>query len=106
MSPELEDGLDPLFPRGETELLEAGDLGLGEVLVPELGEGRPAPEREGLPQGFRGGLGLASCERAAPFVELGAERLCVEHSGLATQAIAVPVRLERAARRAEAGSKP
>ena len=106
VSPQLEDGLDPLLPRGETELLEAGDLGLGEVLVPELGEGRPAPKREGLSQGFGGSLGLASRERAPPFVELGAERLCVELSGLHTKAIAVPVGLERAARRAEAGPKP
>ena len=44
---ELEVGVDPLLERGEPLLLEAGALGACERRV-ELGERRPAPERERL----------------------------------------------------------
>ena len=48
VSPQLEVGLDALLLGREPQLLEAGDLGLREVLVPELGERRAAPERQSL----------------------------------------------------------
>ena len=38
--------LDPFLETRETELVQAGDLGLGEALVCELGEGRPTPQRQ------------------------------------------------------------
>src|SRR6266542_108493 len=42
--------LDSLLQRGQVQLLQAGDLGLGEALVAEVGERRTAPERERLLQ--------------------------------------------------------
>jgi hypothetical protein len=41
-------GFDALFERRESEFFEARDLGLGERLVRELRQRRPAPERERL----------------------------------------------------------
>ena len=43
---ELDLGLEPVFKRRQAELLEPRDLLLQERLVGEIGEGRPAPERE------------------------------------------------------------
>ena len=45
---ELELGRDALLERAEAQLLEPGDLRLGERLVRELRECRPAPERQCL----------------------------------------------------------
>ena len=39
---------DPLLERAEPKLLEAADLRLGERLVCEVGERRPAPETESI----------------------------------------------------------
>ena len=50
MAPELGIGADPLLARDEPQLLEPADLGLGEVVVGQVGERRPAPERECLAQ--------------------------------------------------------
>jgi hypothetical protein len=41
-------GVDPLLERGDPHLLHPRDLGLGESLVREVGERRPAPQRERL----------------------------------------------------------
>jgi hypothetical protein len=42
--------LQPVFKRGEPQLLESVDLLLRERLVREVGQGRPAPEGERLLQ--------------------------------------------------------
>ncbi len=47
---EVELGLNAVFLGFETELVEPRDLGLREVLVSELRQGWPAPERERLVQ--------------------------------------------------------
>ena len=47
---EGEVGLDPLLQADQAQLLEPRDLGLGEGLVAEVGEGRPPPQRQGGPQ--------------------------------------------------------
>ena len=61
---EVELGLDPLLHRREAELVEAIGLRAGPRLVGEVGERRPAPQRERLAQRLgpcgrveRGGLG-------------------------------------------------
>ena len=43
---ELDLGLQPILERGQPELVEPGDLVLEERLEREIGERRPAPERE------------------------------------------------------------
>ena len=46
VAPERQVGLDPLLDRHQPELLQGGDLPLGEGLVGELGQGRPAPQAQ------------------------------------------------------------
>lgn len=43
-------GVDPVLKTGQAELLQTGDLSLGEALVGKLAEGRAPPEGERLPQ--------------------------------------------------------
>ena len=50
MAPELGVGADSLLARDEAQLLEPADLGLREVVVGQVGECRPPPERECLTQ--------------------------------------------------------
>ena len=45
---ELQVGVDPVLERAEAKLLQARDRALGERLVGELRERRPAPQRERL----------------------------------------------------------
>ena len=40
--------VDPLLEAAQVELVQSGDLALGEVRIGELGQGRPAPELERL----------------------------------------------------------
>src|SRR5581483_3199149 len=56
MLPELEIGLDPALDRQRAKLFQASDRGLGERLVDEVGERRPAPERKRLTKFLRGAL--------------------------------------------------
>jgi hypothetical protein len=48
VAPPGEVALDPLLETGEAKLLQTLDLCLGEALIGELGQRRPAPERERL----------------------------------------------------------
>ena len=63
---EREVGVDPLLERGQTELLEPSDLRLGERLVREVGEGRPAPERERVTEPIGCQLRVVPAERLPP----------------------------------------
>jgi hypothetical protein len=47
-------GIDPRLQGSHPSLLEAGDLGLGEVLIPEVRKGGPTPEPKRLAQQPRG----------------------------------------------------
>jgi hypothetical protein len=46
VAPKRKVGLNPLLEHGAAALLEARDLGPGEVVVGEIGQRRPAPQRE------------------------------------------------------------
>ena len=62
--PELGVGADPLLARDKAQLLEPADLGLGEVVVGQVGERRPPPESECLAQRRRALLRLGrACVR-------------------------------------------
>jgi len=50
MSAEREVGFDPLLERSQPDLLETHDLSLGEVLVGEIHQRRPAPQAESFLQ--------------------------------------------------------
>lgn len=103
---ELELGLDPLLPGGESELVESRDLRLREVRVAELQERRATPEGERLSQLLGRALGLAA--RAGPprLLERVAEDVAVERAALDAEAVSLAARLERSTRRAEGRAQP
>ena len=49
-------GVDPLLERGQPQLLQPHDLRLGERLIREVRERRPAPQRQRLAQHLRRAL--------------------------------------------------
>jgi hypothetical protein len=74
---EREIALDPLLQRLQPKPVEPLDLGLRPALVGELGQRRPSPEREGLPEQHvrlrgRGGPGLSHELLEAVQVQRGA----------------------------------
>ena len=69
MVAERQVGVDAIFGRGETKLLQSGDLAPCECLVPELGQRLPAPERKRLAQARR------PLVRIVPLSRLRDERL-------------------------------
>ena len=91
---EREVGVDPLLERGQAELLEASDLRLGERLVREVGEGRPAPERERVTEPIGCQLRVVPAERLSSLLEPALERGGVERLGSDAQDVSVPVRFE------------
>ena len=64
MASEEEIGVDALFERSLAQLLEPADLGLGERLVGEIGERRPAPQAERFPK-IVAAVSSSRIERAA-----------------------------------------
>ena len=66
--------LDPLLDRGQTQLLEPGDLRLGERLVGEVGKRRAAPERQRLGRQLQRPLGLPAASARAPFLSQASKR--------------------------------
>ena len=59
---EREVGVDTLLDRGQAQLLETGDVGLGERLVGEIRKRGPAPEGERLAQRSLGSRRIAAFE--------------------------------------------
>ena len=104
VAPEREIGFDPLFQRCEPKLVETGDLGLREVRVPELDEGRPTPERKRIAEQVGRRRGFALRERSASFLEAHAKRGRVELVGLEVEPVPVSVGLEGAAGGAQRAS--
>ena len=78
MRTERQVGLDALFEAGQSQLLEAGDLALRERLVGEVGQRRPAPERERLAQLGGGARGIAAGERSPTLFEEALEPVSVQ----------------------------
>jgi len=78
VSGEREVGLHALFQRGEAQLLEPGDVALGERFVRDVGERRPSPEGEGLAKDCGRMIGVACCQLAAPLGDEPLEALEVE----------------------------
>jgi hypothetical protein len=80
---ELELGVDQLLERGEPQLVQACDLGLGERLVGEVVERPTAPQRQSLLEHRRGGRGASRCQLGPalgeePLEPVGVERLRIE----------------------------
>ena len=65
---EREVGVHAPLDRGHAQLLEPGDVGLGERLVGEIRERRPAPEGKGLAQHSLGSRRIAIFERRAALI--------------------------------------
>jgi hypothetical protein len=58
-------GLDPLLEGHKMQLLQAGNRSLREWFIGEVGQRRPAPERERLTQDVRCLPRQTRCERVA-----------------------------------------
>ena len=80
-------GVDPVLHRGDPQLGEPGDLGLGERVVGELLVGVPAPERERLAQDERR-RGRVGIRQPAPLVHQRLETHRVDVVGLDHQHVA------------------
>ena len=91
MAAEREVGIDPSLQAGQAELLQAGDLGLREGLVAEVGEGLATPERQRLAQRVRRFVGPSLVELPPRLVEELLEQLAVALLG--SDAKQVPGRL-------------
>ena len=91
---ECELGVEPLLERAQPQFLETGDLGLGEVVVGEVGEGLAAPELECLPdRGLRAGR-ISAGEPFSSLLQQRSEAIAVELTRLDDQEVAVPARLQ------------
>ena len=77
----------PVLEHRQPQLLQAGDLPLGEALVREVGEGRAAPHLERLSQLRRGAVAVAGGERLAPLCRGALEAVEVELPRLEPQLI-------------------
>ena len=91
MAAEREVGVDPCLQAGQAEFLQAGDLGLREGLVAEVGEGLAAPERQRLAQGVRCFARVSAIHVAPRLVEVLLEEVTVVLLG--SDAKQVPGRL-------------
>jgi hypothetical protein len=75
---ELQVGGDSPLERGQPELLQAADRGLGERVVGEVRQRRPSPQRERLPQVLGSRASVAAFELARSGVDHALEALRVE----------------------------
>src|SRR5690242_21912602 len=85
---ECEVCLHSLFERAELELLEAADLRLREILVSELRQGRPPPERVRLAELLGRRTGVSARERAPRLAEELLEAVGIDLAGLHLQDVA------------------
>src|SRR6266511_1099771 len=84
-------GLDPILGRSEPQLLEARDLGLRKLLVPDVDERRPPPEGERLSEEL-GSLAVGLLlERGRPLGGEPLESLRVELVRLDVKTVSEPV---------------
>ena len=88
-------GVEPVLLGRPAGLLEAGDLGAGEAVAGDVGQGRPAPDGEGGLQGVRGQRRLVAGQLGAAG---GGERLepfGVELAGVQLEHVPRRPRLQR-----------
>ena len=89
---EGEIGLDLLLERGDAQLVQALDLGLGERLVGDIGQGGAAPQRESALERAGGLLRAAGGELAATLGDELLEPVRVDPLTIERQPIAALVR--------------
>ena len=87
MAAEREVGVDPSLQAGQAELLQAGDLGLREGLVAEVGEGLATPKRQRLAQGVRCFVCVSAIHVAPRLVEEPLEQVAVALLGSDTKQV-------------------
>ena len=97
VAPQREVGLDAALERHEPELLEAGDLGLGERLVGEVRERGSPPQRKPFPQKGGGALRVAAGKSAAALLHERLEPVQVEVAVLQLDDVAWIARRDRSA---------
>src|SRR5829696_7035719 len=98
--------VDAVFQQCQPQLLEPADLRLRERLESEIGERRPAPEREGLPQLLRGLPGVVGGQRLAALVGQALAPVEVELAGLHVDQVAIRPSHDPSAAVAESLAQP
>ena len=96
--------VDALFQRGEAQLLEPGDLSLRERLERDIGQGRPAPQRERIVEQAPRRRLVALDARRPRGADERLETPRVDRVGLDREAIARRHRLQRRRRRHRASA--
>src|SRR6266498_3781554 len=91
---ERELGVESLLEGAQPQLDEAGNLRLRKVVVREVGQGLPAPERERLPDRGLGAARISACEPSPSLLEQSSEAVAVELARLDDEDITVPACLE------------
>ena len=89
VSPGFEVGVESILERREPQLLETTNLGLSEGLEPQVGERRPAPNLQRLPQQPSGALRVVSGERSASLFGECLEAVEVKLTGRGPEHVAV-----------------
>jgi hypothetical protein len=91
-------GLDALLDGRQAQLLEAGDLALGEGLIREIGERGTTPEREGVSQQLGGALRATAGKGLRALVQQPLEACPVELVGPEPDQVPAPAREDHAVR--------
>ncbi len=82
-------GLDSVLEQREPQLLEPADLTESKGFEREIGERRPAPEAQRLPQPLRSPAGVIGCQSLAPLVGEALASVEVELARLHVEQVAV-----------------
>ena len=90
VAPDGQVGLHAQLQRGQAPLFQPSDLGRRERQRGDLGQRRPAPERERLVQRRRGLLRVARGQRLATILDAPLEALDIELARSHPQPVAAP----------------
>jgi hypothetical protein len=90
VAPEPEVGLDAVLVGHEAQLIEPRGLALGERLVAQVGEGRPAPQSKRLAQQLGGLAERAAAQRSVAFLRQLLEALRIELAGVDAEPVRGP----------------
>ena len=95
-----------LLDRVEVEVVEATDVWLGELLVGEVGEGRPAPQPQRGAQGLGASVGVAIAKLSRPLLDESLEPTRIDRLGIGVELVSGRSRREDLAAASEGLQRP